>query len=329
MSTEDKQSPRQVYHRVWELVQEVFWFRDRLGDWKDWEHKFDDELVTDADALRCGTLMVESLNETYTELLAPKPDDDASETPAACCTAQMLPGRIGYIKIRTFSGSGVAVQIREAMESIQEAVAFVVDVRNNSGGFIGQANKALSLFMDEGGTYILKERHVGEGYFEAYCRIEPTQFAERVEYQQRDAVENDTWCRYDNLTGDRPMVVLTNGRTGSASEFFAGVLRDNCRALLLGTRTGGKGIAQNTISVGNGFKLQITDGVFLPPSGQWFGDHGQTVNNGVMPHVTVVLEGEGDSQMSAALAHLKASLPRQRRRVSYQQSARELVSVAV
>ena len=143
MSEQDKLSPRQVYHRVWELVRDMFWFRDRLGDWSTWEHKFDDELVTEADALRCATVMVESLNEAYTKVLAPQPDEDEVEKPTPCCTAGYMAGRIGYIDIHTFSGDRVAVDIREAMESIQDAVAFVVDLRNNSGGSIARANLSL------------------------------------------------------------------------------------------------------------------------------------------------------------------------------------------
>lgn len=328
MSEQDKLSPRQVYHRVWELVQANFWFRERLGNWSEWEHKFDGELVTDADALRCATVMVESLNEAYTQVLASQPDEDEVETPKPCCTADYMAGRIGYIDVHTFSGDRVAVDIREAMESIQDAVAFVVDLRNNSGGSIARANKALSLFMAEGATYIFKVRRTDEGYLEAHCRIEATQFAENTTYAQRADVEYETWDRYDNLTGNRPMVVLINGKTGSASEFFAAVLRDNNRAHLLGTKTGGKGIAQDTIEVGNGFKLQITNGVFLPPSGQWFGDHGQTVKDGVEPHSTVLHNGENDNQLVAALAHLTETLSRQARCDGTTQSALEVTLAA-
>lgn len=311
MSEQQKLTPQQVYHRVWELVQEMFWFRDRLGDWSSWEHKFDDELVTDADVMRCAAVMLESLNEAYTELLAPAPDDDESEASKPCCTASYMAGRIGYIDIRTFSGNRVAVDIQEAMESIKDADAFVVDLRGNSGGSIARANKALALFIAEGGTYTFKVRRAGEGYFEARCRIESAQFAEHTVYAERIDEEDETWERWENLTGDRPMVVLINRRTGSASELFAAVLRDNQRSLLLGTETGGKGIAQDTVEVGNGIKLQITNGVFLPPSGQWFGDHRQTVYDGVKPHVTVVREGEDDSQLTAAVAHLTETLQRQ------------------
>ena len=327
MTDQTKVSPREVYHRVWELVQEVFWFQDRLGNWSEWEHKFDDEIETDADALRCATVMLESLNEAYTNLRAPKPEDD-DETTKPCCTAGYMAGKIGYIDITTFSGNRVAVDISDAMDSIPDAVAYVIDLRNNSGGSIARANKALSLFIDEGGTYTFQVRRSGEGYFEARCRIEATQFAEHTVYAQ-SADEDETWGRYDNLTGKRPMVVLINGRTGSASELFAAVLRDNNRALLLGTRSGGKGIAQDTIEVGNGFKLQITNGVFLPPSGQWFGDCGQTVKDGVEPHLTVAYEGEDDNQLIAALDYLTETLSRQPRCDGAKQPASECTLAAV
>ncbi len=296
MALEEKLSPRELYHRVWARVYELFWFRERLANWSNWEHRFDDNLHTDADAVHFATIMLESLQERYTKLLMPEPEAEASDE-SLCCQAWLLPSNIGYIKINHFDSTQAAKQIFAAIEPIQDALAFIVDCRNNQGGFIGQANKALSIVMDEGPTYILKERKPDIGYFEAYCSIAPEQYCERVDCPGKES-EYENWPRYPNLTGRKPLIVLVNGGTGSASEFFAAVLRDNGRAVLIGTKTAGKGIPQNIIAIGNGIRLQITDGVFLPPSEQWFGDCNQTYYDGIIPHEIVE---NTDTQMRAAL----------------------------
>jgi C-terminal processing protease CtpA/Prc len=114
--------------------------------------------------------------------------------------------------------------------------------------------------------------------------------------------------RFPNIVGGRPLIVLIDGKTASAAEFFAATLRDHKLARLYGTTTGGKGISQATIKLFDGHALQVTSGTFLPPSGQFFGDHRQTVFNGIEPHYRVYNDGPGDHVLDVAYDHMLRDL---------------------
>src|SRR5215470_1585092 len=58
-------SPQQLYHRVWQLTKDNAYYRDRLGDWDKWEHKYDREIHSDADAIRFAGEMIKELHDPY------------------------------------------------------------------------------------------------------------------------------------------------------------------------------------------------------------------------------------------------------------------------
>ena len=127
-----------------------------------------------------------------------------------------------------------------------------------------------------------------------------------------DAGNPVTLGRY--FTGDRPVVILVNGGTASASELFTAALQDNGRATVVGTRTYGKGIGQTYVPVGNGARLRITNIHGYTPSGRFIGDGGNTTAFGITPDVIVEpspgmqFGEEGDNQLSAAVEILKRKL---------------------
>jgi carboxyl-terminal processing protease len=119
---------------------------------------------------------------------------------------------------------------------------FVLDLRNNPGGLLNQAVQVSDAFLERGDIVSTRGR------------------------------EKDSEVRYAARRGDisqgKPLVVLVNGGSASASEIVAGALQDHGRALILGTKTFGKGSVQTIIPVGPQGALKLTTGLYYTPSGR-------------------------------------------------------------
>lgn len=157
-------------------------------------------------------------------------------------------GGIGYIRIAQFTentGDG----LRAAMAKLRAEVApaelegYILDLRNNPGGFIDQAIETVNAFIDEG--EIVSTRGRGPG-------------TNRI-FSARPGL---------NVSGGKPVVVLINGASASASEIVAGALQDLGRATIIGTRSFGKGTAQTTLPLGADGALRLTTALFFTPSGR-------------------------------------------------------------
>jgi carboxyl-terminal processing protease len=139
-------------------------------------------------------------------------------------------------------------------------------------------------------------------------------FSFRATWGPFDNVPLKAPWRPDNLAGDRPVVILVNGGTASAAELFTAALQDNGRAVVVGTRTYGKGIGQVYVPVGNGARLRITNIHGFTPNGRFIGDGGNTTAFGITPDVVVEpnpamrFGDEGDNQLSAAVELLRKKL---------------------
>jgi carboxyl-terminal processing protease len=164
--------------------------------------------------------------------------------------SRMIDGDVGYLRLLTFnmkSAEDLAEEIREL--EAEGAIAFVIDVRDNPGGLLNSAVDVASLFIEDGVVVRVEER-------------------DRPETQQRASGGTVT---------DKPLVLLVNGNSASASEVLAGALQDYGRAQLVGEKTFGKGSVQTVeqLSWGGGVKFTIAhyltpqsrviDGVGLEP----------------------------------------------------------------
>ena len=115
--------------------------------------------------------------------------------------------------------------------------------------------------------------------------------------------------------GDKPIVVLVNFNTASASELFTAALQDNGRVHVIGEKTYGKGIGQTLIPVGNGHRLRVTNIMGRTPSGRWLGDAGITVRHSIIPDETVpaprnlLIGSRNDNQLRAAEEWLDRQIP--------------------
>lgn len=309
-------SPQELYHAVWRTTRGCFYERSRLNDWSTWEHRFDNDLHTDRDAHLAISEMLGSLRDSYTylELPAPPTNDAPSAGPGRSPVwSQWWKGDIGYIKIETFTHNDFDAALQQAVNYVRGARALIIDVRGNSGGKLINARSALTCFVESGTLMIQHHWSNADGFEEYVFTLDSEGVVEQVYNEARELVKTERSERNANFFQGCPMVVLVDERSGSAAELFAGTMRDLDRAVLIGRRTAGKGIGQNTFTMPNGCELQVTTGIFMPPSRQFFGDHGQTSKYGLEPHINVPYNPRhrGDEIADVAFRHLRRHFGRE------------------
>jgi C-terminal processing protease CtpA/Prc len=168
---------------------------------------------------------------------------------------------VAYIQLRTFASRHTAEELRDALRDVECARRIVLDLRGNRGGLVQQAFLAYSMFVDEGLFASFRGRNCGRGYTETLM-VTRTRLARdyngKVHKSKRTA----------NMTAHKPLMILIDGDTRSASELLAGALHDCGRAQLVGTKTYGKGVVQDTWQLGDGSSVRITTGrAYLAKSG--------------------------------------------------------------
>ena len=157
----------------------------------------------------------------------------------------MLPGEIGYIQLSQFSENS-AEEVEDALKSMLatgKLKGLVLDLRDNGGGFLESAVKILGYFLPKG-TEVLRTR--GKGVMD-----------ERV-YKTAGKP----------IAPDLPLVVLIDDGTASASEITSGALQDLDRAVIMGSRSFGKGLVQTTRSIPYDGLLKVTVARYYIPSGR-------------------------------------------------------------
>jgi carboxyl-terminal processing protease len=196
-------------------------------------------------------------------------------------------GDIGYIRISSFNEQttdGLKKAINDISKQIpsDKLVGYVVDLRNNPGGLLDQAVSVSGTFMARG---------------------------EVVSTRGRTPEETQ---RFTARTGDmikgKPLVVLINGGSASASEIVAGALHDHKRATLIGTRSFGKGSVQTIIPLGAGNgAMALTTARYFTPSGHSIQALGVTPDIEVLQDVPDELKGRTDTKGEASMrGHLSA-----------------------
>jgi carboxyl-terminal processing protease len=153
-------------------------------------------------------------------------------------------GDIAYIKVTTFNEQTHANLIK-AMESLKASIGpnlkgYIIDLRNNPGGLLDQAIAVSDDFLDHGAIVLTKGRN-----------NEETQRAQ---------------ARPGDLSEGKPVVILINGGSASASEIVAGALQDHKRATVIGTRSFGKGSVQTIIPLGANGAIRLTTARYYTPS---------------------------------------------------------------
>jgi carboxyl-terminal processing protease len=194
---------------------------------------------------------------------------------------------VAYIRITQFNEQtteGVKKMIADLTAQIpaDKLKGFILDLRNNPGGLLDQAISVSDIFLDRGEIVSTRGRNVEET-------------------QRFNA-------RAGDLTKGKPIIVLINGGSASASEIVAGALQDHKRATVLGTRSFGKGSVQTIIPLGAGNgALRLTTARYYTPSGKSIQAKGITPDIEVLQDVPEDMKARAESKGESSLrGHLKA-----------------------
>jgi carboxyl-terminal processing protease len=155
-------------------------------------------------------------------------------------------GDIGYIRVTSFTEQ-TTTGVLDAVEKLKKEAGgklkgYILDLRNNPGGLLDQAIALSDAFLDKG---------------------------EIVSVKARKSEDIQRWnAKPGDVAGGLPIVVLMNGGSASASEIVAGALQDHKRAIILGTRSFGKGSVQTIMQVTGGGAIRLTTALYFTPSGR-------------------------------------------------------------
>ena len=194
---------------------------------------------------------------------------------------------VGYIRITQFNEQATE-GIRRAITDLAAQIpndklkGYVLDLRNNPGGLLDQAISVSDAFLEKG---------------------------EIVSTRGRNAEETQRFsAKAGDLTRNKPIIVLINGGSASASEIVAGALQDHKRATVIGTRSFGKGSVQTIIPLGAGNgALRLTTARYFTPSGRSIQAKGIAPDIEVLQDVPEELKARTDTKGESSLrGHLKA-----------------------
>ncbi|MBR2012114.1 MAG: S41 family peptidase [Alphaproteobacteria bacterium] len=173
--------------------------------------------------------------------------------------------KVGYIRISDF-GATTARDLRKALEALEKknVVGYVLDVRNNPGGYLTAAIDVSDAFLDSG-------------------EIVSTRGKAKTDIER-------TYAKSGDLANGKPVVVLINHGSASASEIVAGALQDNGRGLVMGSQSFGKGSVQQQKPLGDGTAIHITIARYYTPSGRSIQNEGITPDVEVLQSKVEVLE---------------------------------------
>ena len=186
---------------------------------------------------------------------------------------EMKDGQVGYIYVKEFD-EVTASQFETALNDLeaQEMNGLVIDIRDNPGGNLDTVVEMLRQILPEGVIVTTKDR---DGTAEEYTCDGAHEFT-------------------------KPLAVLVNGSSASASEVFAAAVKDYGIGTIVGETTFGKGVVQDVIGLRDGSSVKITTAEYFPPSGE-------SINKkGVKPDVEIEFEQdpndpEADNQLEKAL----------------------------
>ena len=192
--------------------------------------------------------------------------------------SQIFDKDIAYIRLTSFNENS-SDQVENNINKInnnKNIKGYILDLRNNPGGLLSQAIKISNLFLNDG---------------------------EIVSTKGRKSSENKKWfARKGDIIKGKPLIVLTNSGSASASEIVAGALKDHKRALIIGENSYGKGSVQSIIPLKNKGAIRLTISKYYLPSGKSISDVGVT------PDIEIIeksddfkFNSETDNQLNFAL----------------------------
>ncbi len=148
---------------------------------------------------------------------------------------------IGYIQILSFISNSTPNEFLEALENTDKTEGLIIDIRGNTGGLLPNAVFVTNLFIPKGKI---------------------------VSIVGRNGFHYDIMAQDNDVNIEKPVIILVDGASASASEIFSGAMKDYHRAKLVGTKTYGKGMVQKIIPMPNETGLNLTIAKYLTPKGK-------------------------------------------------------------
>lgn len=189
---------------------------------------------------------------------------------------RMLDNQIGYVLLSEFDANATD-RVQDALKDLlrQKPKGLIFDLRSNPGGWLDQSIKVSDLFLSKGLVAIERDSSGGEQRFYAYD---------------------------GDIGEDIPLVVLVNRGSASASEIVAGALRDRGRAVLIGTKTLGKGSVQRPNALSDGSQLRVTIARWYTPNDTSI--HGDGLEPDILVEITDDTPPGTDPQLERAIEYL-------------------------
>jgi len=187
--------------------------------------------------------------------------------------ANLIDGNVGYIRITAFREDTFQL-LKEAVAELEQkkVESLILDLRNNPGGFLESSILISDLFLPKGQLIVYTKGRDDKDEKKYYSRGEPF------------------------FPLDKKIVILANEGSASASEIVAGALRDNNRAIIIGTKTFGKGSVQSIIELDKDYALRLTTAHYYIPRGE------SIEGKGIAPDVEVEISKEEKKQMREFLS---------------------------
>lgn len=155
-------------------------------------------------------------------------------------TSKMLDEEIAYIQIMTFISSDVVNEMLDAISKTSSSKGLIIDLRGNTGGLLPAAISISNLFVEKGAI---------------------------VSIVDRNGAKNTIDAQFSPFKIKKPIAILTDGATASASEIFSGAMKDYQLAVIVGEKTFGKGMIQKIFALANYNGMNLTVGKYLTPNG--------------------------------------------------------------
>ncbi len=188
-----------------------------------------------------------------------------------------IKNNIGYIKLKSFNENSDKQFVKEIKnyEKTKSLIGYIIDLRNNPGGLLTQAISITDFFLEDGEIVSTKGRKTSE----------TRKFFAR---------------KGDGIKG-KPVIILINNGSASASEIFAGALKDHKRAIILGENSYGKGSVQSVIPLKNGGGIRLTISKYYLPSGKSISEVGVSPDIIIKESEKFQLESDSDNQLNYAI----------------------------
>ncbi len=187
--------------------------------------------------------------------------------------SSVIDNHIGYIKIISFMSGSTPSEFIEALNNTLNTDSLIIDLRGNTGGLLDNA-------------VFIADRFINQGKI--------------VEIIYRDGYKKTVRAKDEGLPFDKPIVVLVNGASASASEILSGALKDSHRATLVGNKTFGKGLVQKVVPLPNSTGLNVTIARYLTPNGTDINKLGITPDIEVGTDLDFLIENKKDEQLEKA-----------------------------